>query len=311
MKQNEKRKRALIKRRIRRIAYATLAVIMLPCVVMVLYILLVDRGILKLHPVNRIEVASESSVGHVSQEVVLPNIKVDTDESKPESNKETTAKPDVYRGTITGTIDNIDSENKSQNICESNTNVTNEIAAEFEEVPTNTTPKSIEVEKIGDVKEENIKMVEEALELVPQVMTDSFVENEWHLYVTKENLQRVYKYAKSVMAITDHTNNLLKFEDRKEISKETVLHEMGHYLEAAICNLTGVNPSTTEEFMQIYIEEVSTFKNNTEDPGYIITNSREFFAEMFCYYIVDPSKCTPKAYHYIEAQLKILEERSL
>lgn len=314
MKQNKKRKKALIKRRIRRIAYATLAVIMLSCVALVSYILLIDRGMLKIHPVNRIEVASEPNTGYVYQEVVIPNIKVDTDESKPESNKEETLEPDavyVCQGTVTGTIDNIDLEIKSQNASESNTSTANGNVAVSEEVTIDTTPKSIEVETIGDVKKENVESVKEALKLVPQELTNSFVENKWHLYVTKENLQRVYNLAKPAMALTDHTNHLLKFEDREEISKETVLHEMGHYLEAAIYKITGVNPSQTKEFIQIYIEEALTFKENTEDPGYIITNSREFFAEMFCYYIVDPSKCTPKAYQYIEFQLEILEERSL
>lgn len=307
MKQNKKRKKALIKRRIRRIAYTTLAAIMLPCVALVSYILLIDRGILKIHPVNRIEVASEPNTGYVYQQVVIPNINVDTDESKPESSKEETLEPDavyVCHGTVTGTIDNIDSEPKSQNASESNTNG-NVVASE--ESPTSITPEIIQLNTIGEVDEKFIKQAKEELKLIPIVLKKSFVSEGWILNLTTENLREKYGLGEGPMVIgyTDYNKHEMNLVNTWSGVIVTPSHEMGHYLDY----INGF-PSESEEFKQIFLEEGPVFKANTLNTEWI-SDATEFFAEEFAYYVVAPSKCTPKAYQYIESQLKILEERSL
>lgn len=308
MKQNKKRKKALIKRSIRRIAYTTLAAIMLSCVALVSYILLIDRGILKIHPVNRIEVASEPNTGYVYQQVVIPNIKVDTDESKPESNKEETLETDavyVCQGTVTGTIDNIDSETKSQNASESNTSTANGNVAVSEEVTIDTTPKSIEVGTIGDVDIQNVMLLEKTLDRLPTELVRHSYDNGWIYCVTDENIGKVYMMDNNqYKAAIVWGKKMIVVEDRSE-AIDGAIHEAGHYLD-------GINnrPSASVEFHQIYLDEAETFKANIDDGGCVHSQS-EFFAHTFYYYVVDPSKCTPKAYQYIESQLKILEERSL
>ena len=287
-------KKSRIKRCVKRALKAMTVLTVFLCVSMTAYMFLLEYGIVKLDSKNQVKAA----------EIVKSN-EVDTGSLYKE--KESSVKTK---------LEEQDAERYAQN--QRTAEKSNEdTAKESDEVSekedtADTSPKVVEVKTIGEVNQENVETVEKALKLMPQELIDSYVENDWKVYVTKENLQRVYNFAKPAMAITDHTNHLIKYEDRESISVYTVMHEnAGHYLESAIVKITGVNPSTTQEFMEIYNEECATFKENTADPGYIITDSREFFAEMVCYYILDSSKCTPKAYEYIETHLNILkEERS-
>ena len=271
MKQNNKKKGALLRRRIRRIGYILMLAICLPCIGLYIYILLLEVGVLPSKSEKKI-VSSQSNVQAQTQEVFQK-----TSTSEPEGQ--------VYQQEENLIVDTKSEENE-------------------------TFPKSIEVKTIGNVRQENVDVVKVAH---PQELIDSFVENNWEVYVTDENLKQRYGLDKPAKALTNHTDHWIKYEDREDgIEVSTVMHEnLGHYLEFAICHITGINPATTQEFIKIYEEEGATFKENIADPGYIITNSREFFAEMYCYYILDPSKCTPRGYEYVERQFNILKERSL
>lgn len=289
----KKTKKSRIKRCVKRALKAMMVLTVFLCVSMVGYMLLLEYGIVKLDSKNQVEAAeiAKFNVVDTSSMYKERSVKTKLEEQDTEGSKYTQSQK-VEQS-------NVDTAKESDEVSE-------------KEDATNTSPKVVEVKTIGEVKQENVETVQSALELMPQELIDSYVENGWKVYVTKEDLQLVYNLAKPAKAITDHTNHLIKYEDRESISIYTVMHEnAGHYLESAILKITGVNPSTTQEFMKIYNEECATFKVNTADPGYIITDSREFFAEMVCYYILDSSKCTPKAYEYIETQLNILkEERS-
>lgn len=285
MAHKKQTKKSRIKRCVKRILKITVLLIVLVCVVMVAYMLLLEYGIIKLNPKNQ-----------VRAERVDQSKEVDTSSLYQEKER-----------SVETELEDQGAERyaRSQRVVEQSSEDT------AKEDTTDTSPKVIEVKTLGKVKQENVEAVERALQLMPQELIDSYVENNWEVYVTTENLQTLYNKPMPCMAITDHTNHLVKYEDRESISIYTVAHEnAGHYLESAILKITGVNPSTTEEFMEIYDEECATFKVNTADPGYIITNSREFFAETVCYYILDPSKCTPKAYEYIQRQLNILKDKS-
>lgn len=293
MAHKKQTKRSHIKRCAKRVLGTIAVLIVVACVVMVVYMALLEYGVVKLNPKDQVR-AEESTK---SNEVDTTSLYQEKERSVEIKLEEQHAESNEYTQNQRAEQSNVDTAKESDEVSE-------------KEDTTNTSPKVIEVKTIGEVKQENVDMVESALKLMPQELIDSYVENDWKTYVTKENLQLVYNKPKPCMALTDHTNHLIKYEDRESISIYTVMHEnAGHYLESAIFKITCVNPSTTSEFMEIYNEECATFKVNTADPGYIITNSREFFAEMVCYYILDPSKCTPKAYEYVETQLNILKEK--
>lgn len=292
MARAKKAKKSRIKRCVKRVLGTMAVLTVLFCVSMVVYMFLLEYGIVKLDSRNQVktEKTTKSTVVDTRSQYHGIERHVETKvEKKTEDNK--------------GTKNQMAGQSSTDTAKESNE------VSEKEDI-TDTSPKVIEVGTIGEVKQENVEAVENALKLMPQELIDSYVENDWKVYVTSENLQLVYNKPNPCMALTDHTNHLIKYEDRQSISIYTVAHEnAGHYLESAVLKITGVNPSKTSEFMEIYYEECPEFEVNINAPSYLITDSREFFAEMVCYYILDPSKCTPKAYEYVETQLNILKEK--
>lgn len=294
MAKRKQTKKLRIRRCVKRTVELVIILTVVVCLVLIAYMLLLEYGIVKLDSKNQVKAKRVDQ----SKEVDTSSLYHKTERSVKTKLEEQDAER-YAQSRVAAEKSNEDNAKENGEVSE-------------KKDTTDTSFKVIEVKTIGKVKRENVEAVEKAFKLMPQELIDSHVENAWEVYVTKENLQLVYNLSKPAEAITDHTNHLTKYEDRDDISTYTVMHEnAGHYLESAIVKITGVNPSTTQEFMEIYNEECATFKENTADPGYIITDSREFFAEMVCYYILDPSKCTPKAYEYIETQLNILkEERS-
>lgn len=158
---------------------------------------------------------------------------------------------------------------------------------------------------IGEVDMQNVNLLETTLHLIPTELLNHYYKSGGKNCVTDENIGETYMNdTNQYNAAIVWGKMMIVVEDRPE-AINGVIHEFGHYLD-------GVNnrPSASDEFCQIYQEEVETFKVNTID-GDCVYNQSEFFAQTFYYYILDPSKCTPKAYQFIESQLKILEERSL
>jgi len=164
--------------------------------------------------------------------------------------------------------------------------------------------------------EENIKIAEEELKLVPVELVEAFIkdENHWKLYMTDEDIRNKYYAGKGsrCMGITIYDYYRIEIENRKKAAKAAPIHEMGHFLDYKIKKIRNMDqyPSLTPEFLQIYVKEVNQFVANIENEG-CVSNSREFFAETFYYYVKEPSKCTPEAMEYIQSQLNILRDTVL
>lgn len=157
------------------------------------------------------------------------------------------------------------------------------------------------VKTIGNVNPDYIKIIEENLSLLPEELVQHFVSNGWKLYLTTEDIAKVYlgrKY-ESAMAVTVYSLKLIVIENREEAVKESVIHEFGHYLDYVL----GF-PSLSNEFHDFYVTEASTFKSNIPNAS-CVSDEREFFAETFYYSIVDLFKCTPKALQYVQFQLSV------
>ncbi len=161
------------------------------------------------------------------------------------------------------------------------------------------------VKTFGNVNQNYIEIVEDTLLLMPQDLVEAFVNDEWCIFVTTENLSQKYFNGKyfMVIGVTLPKNKYIKVANKYESLAYTTLHEFGHYLDQAC---SGQFSSKSEEFKQIYLEEKDTFKaNNTQISD--IRDEKEFFAEMFRCSIQDIDKCTPKALHYVNSQLAKLK----
>ncbi len=155
------------------------------------------------------------------------------------------------------------------------------------------------VKTVGNIEEKNVTKTQQALIILPDKLVTSFVENDWKIYVTEEDMNQVYfqgKYQR-VLGMTSFRDKWIKIGNFEDEINMSVFHEFGHYLD-----YINKFPSKSEEFRQIYIEEVGTFIKNSPNPG-AVANEKEFFAETFHYMLENQSICTPKAMQYVSSQL--------
>lgn len=276
MAHKKQTKRSHIKRCVKRVLGTMAILIVVACVVMVVYMALLEYGIIKLNPKDQAR-AEESTKSNV----------VDT----------TSIYKDVEMN-VKATLD----EQKCTTIVHKKQD---ETAEANEEIADSSARTQYTVGTIGEVDRENVRELEEILHLVPAELLSRFYNNGWIICVTDENIGKTYMNDnKQYNAAIVWGKKMIVVEDRSDAINGSI-HEFGHYLD-------GINnrPSYSDEFHPIYLEETETFKANIVDEG-CVHNQSEFFAQTFYYYILDPSKCTPKAYEYIETQLNILKgERS-
>lgn len=160
------------------------------------------------------------------------------------------------------------------------------------------------VKTIGNVEQRYVDAIEEELMLLPNLLVESFIENDWTLYITTENIAEKYLNRElSARGLCRRKYKTILIEARDDaIYTSTLKHEFGHYLEY-ICGKVA----WTEEFTSIYYEEVNTFKARTNNP-ITVSDQGEFFAETFSYILNDQSKCTPKALEYVTYYMNLYLE---
>jgi len=162
-------------------------------------------------------------------------------------------------------------------------------------------PEIYEIKVIGAVKGACIEQAEENLELVPDEIMNNFVKEGWKFYITTRDINEEYFNSRynEVLGVTSYKEKCIKVMNEEFAIELAVIHEVGHYFDY----LTKFS-SVSDEFRQIYEEEIGEFRKKIE-AGVQIFNEREFFAQTFYYLIKDPSKCTPKALEFVEEQLEI------
>lgn len=164
--------------------------------------------------------------------------------------------------------------------------------------------KELIIETAGRIKQKDIELLQEEINnTIPEWLLNSFISNGWIIKLTTEDIGKVYlggQYGR-VMAVTEYHNKRIIIE--KRAIKTCVAHEFGHFLE-----FTCTYPvSNSEEFQEIYRQEVKLFKSKIESDGCVF-NACEFFAEEYYYSRKDSSKCTKKALEFIEKISKYYEE---
>lgn len=159
--------------------------------------------------------------------------------------------------------------------------------------------ENYEIKVIGTVKNDYIEQVEENLELIPNEIMQSFINDGWKFYITTASINEEYfenKYD-DVLGVTSYKEKCIKVSNSEKAINFAVIHEMGHYFDY-ITNFS----SNSDEFKEIYKDEIDEFYLES---GFVIQNEKEFFAQTFYYTIKDQSRCTPKALKYMKNQLNI------
>lgn len=274
MAHKKQTKRSHIKRCVKRVLGTMAAFTVLLCVLMVAFMALLEYGIVELDSKKQVEAKKTAESNSVDTSSLYQEI---------ERSVETKLE-----------------EKDTESICQRQDDgfEANEGMADL------SAKTQYTVGTIGEVDMQNVKALETILHLIPTELLSHFYNNDYTICVTDKKIGKTYMNNNNQYnAAIVWSKKMIVVEDRSDAIKGSV-HELGHYLD-------GINnrPSYSDEFHQIYLEEAETFKANIVD-GSCVHNQSEFFAQTFYYYILDSSKCTPKAYAYIESQLNIVKERS-
>ncbi len=282
MKQNnKKKKRALLRRRIRRIGYTLAVVICLICIALITYIFLLEEGIVKLDSKNQAESKVVTSQSNVQTMQVLSDKLPDAEKYQQEENM------------IVDTSDMVTTVSES---------VESTVGENIED--------SIIVMGIGNIEPDYLDYLNTDVVRLPKELLSNFLSDGWSIYLSDENLSEEYFYGmyagEEILGATSYEKKCIVIANcEKAVKYGDIFHEFGHWLDRIL-----ERPSLSPEFKEIFQEESPTFNENI---GYSrnISTEQEFFAEMFRQYMYCPSNCTPKGYSFIEKQLNILKERSL
>ena len=150
---------------------------------------------------------------------------------------------------------------------------------------------------IGDVDEQLIKKINEAYLMIPDNVRQNYEENGWAVYVTTENLGKKYFGRKmSILALTVIEEQTIYIDDREK-AVTSVIHEIGHYIDYSYGFV-----SYTDEFSQIFKDEVKNFRSNHKTHINNTSTAVEYFAEAYLVIITEPEKmkkCCPYTYEFV------------
>ena len=131
-----------------------------------------------------------------------------------------------------------------------------------------------------DVIDEQIKMSDEAFKSLPQRLQSQFLKERWKIRISNEKL------------IKDSTYGLCSSFDRRIFIRssspellKTIWHEFGHYLDCK-----EYFTSHKRVFKMIFEREkflIRKLYDNDEEFNYAISNSEEYFAEIFALYMIN------------------------
>ena len=202
---------------------------------------------------------------------------------------------------------NIEETTISEETTSEETTTTSEITTTV--VTTKTTTKENVVSGIGEIKGNvdihYLNLLNSELNKLPINVLNKFKSMGWHIYVTDENIAKTVfngKY-KSVQGVTVYSDSIILIEARETAIKESTIHEFGHFIDYTYKNMYIKGfISDTNSFKSIYNEEVDLFKSRITNSS-CVRDEQEFFAETLYYIYKNPSKCTPKAYEYVNSVL--------
>ena len=151
-----------------------------------------------------------------------------------------------------------------------------------------------------DVIDEQIEMTDKAFKSLPQKLQQQFLKEKWKIRISNERIleDSIYGICSSFhrrIFIRSSSINLIK----------TIWHEFGHYLDFKESIL-----SHREFFKTIFNRERMSIRilyDRNANFKYAISNSEEYFADIFALYMMDPDalkKCAYESFNIISEVVK-------
>lgn len=144
----------------------------------------------------------------------------------------------------------------------------------------------------GNIKDSRVAYVNKILNVVPKTILDSFFVKGGVVVITDKDIATTYYGSTDlgrIAGLHNSSNNVVYISNNICDIDKALVHEFGHVLDS----LTDWG-SKGEDFKAIYISEKDTFEVYSTDDHYK-SNEKEFFAEVFQEYILNPKNCEASA----------------
>lgn len=150
----------------------------------------------------------------------------------------------------------------------------------------------------------NIMAVQESYyERIPRSVLELFKQDNWKFVLTSKDIATNYyeKDIGSIAGITRLDEHIIYIENRESAISRATIHEIGHFYDFVH---NGI--SVSDEFIDIWKEESNGLLGLKGVDRHDISNSQEFFAEVFQQKILDcrgAYRVAPKATRFIDVLL--------
>ena len=155
----------------------------------------------------------------------------------------------------------------------------------------------------GSVDDNIVIYLKKKLNLIPDNILSSYFDKGGTILLTSKNISETY-YSKydfgEIVGLHDANKNVVYMSNSEYAIDYALVHEFGHVLDS----LTGWD-SMKADFKNIFNKEKDTLDVYSIDEHYK-SNEREFFAEVFQEYIINPDSCessAPEAFQFIKNKI--------
>lgn len=158
----------------------------------------------------------------------------------------------------------------------------------------------------GNVSDDLVSYLDLKLQCIPENLLLDYFNQGGTILITDKDISKTY-YSDydfgNIIGLHDARKNIVFISNSKYAIDNALIHEFGHVLDS-LSNWDSMN----KHFLNIFNEEKDSFKVKSVDNHYKL-NEREFFAEVFQEYILNPDICkssAPKAFEFINEKIKNL-----
>lgn len=149
-------------------------------------------------------------------------------------------------------------------------------------------------------------------ELTPDYIRYTFENEGWDLEcVNGMEINKAYGYGEytdkgyEIAGVTVYDIKTIYLSDNSRYAETSLNHEIGHYLDYSYYTYYGIQPSMTDEFLEIFNEEAAI---SYMFESYELSDVREYFAQSYREFLHNNdalSKFYPRTYNYM---LRIIDD---
>ena len=154
-----------------------------------------------------------------------------------------------------------------------------------------------------------LKQVKKDYKLLPDYIKDYLKKEGWKIVISKESLQDRFNYDFGILALTHYEYKTIYISNCDGDIEHSLIHEAGHVLDY----MNNLKYRDSKRFDKIRKKEGKKLRKFHYTSEKCITTTKEYFAESFQQYIVNPKalkKNCPQTYKYMSEVLRNNSKRA-